>query len=64
MKKYIVESKNFYSGWNSVKSFDFLKDAVDFKKNILPEKDTEHRIVSVETVTETYERRQMVIEKS
>lgn len=64
MKTYIIESRNFYSSWTPVKSFKILKDATEYKKSIIPEKDTEHRIVKVETVTETYEKRQMIIERS
>lgn len=64
MKKYIIEHKNFYSNWNPLKEFNTLKEASTYKAAIFPEKDTEYRIVKVETVTETYEKRQMIVERS
>ena len=64
MKKYVVESRGFYSSWNPLKEFNTLKEASSYKGFIIPETDTEYRIVKVETVTETFERRQMIIERT
>jgi hypothetical protein len=64
MKKFVVESRGFYDSWSPLKEFKTLKEASTYKGVLIPEKDVEYRIVKVETVTETFERRQMIYERA
>lgn len=61
---YNIESKKAYTPWNTVKSFDQYKEALDFKKNNCTDSSNEYRIVKCETVTITTDVKKLMIDRS
>jgi len=59
--KYLVQTFNT-TKWDVVESFDRYQDALDYKKNIIDNK--EYRIVKRQTVVYTIEEDRLICEKS
>ena len=62
--KYNIESKKPYTSWNTMKSFDLYKDALDFKKTQCVDTTQEYRIVKCETVTITTNVKKLIIDRN
>jgi hypothetical protein len=62
-----VETKSSFTGWQVVKSFPRLQEASTFKKQYLQTPDAsgkDCRIIKCQTVTHTYNSRNLVVEKA
>jgi hypothetical protein len=62
--KYNIESKQKFTNWNTVKSFDIYKDAIEYKKSNCIDSSVEYRIVKCETVTITTDVKRLMIERN
>lgn len=63
--KYNVETRGFYTPWNTVQEFNQLKEALEHKRNLVATNASiEYRIVKCHTVTTVTDVKQLVMEKS